>query len=76
MRTDPRDRSHSYLSTARVSRGLSSQQLADLVGVTRTTVSRWENGVSVPNSSKLVELSTVLKCPLKRLIISFYPDKK
>lgn len=76
MRTDPRDRSHSYLSTARVSRGLSSQQLADLIGVTRTTVSRWENGVSVPNSSKLVELSNVLKCPLKRLIISFCPDKK
>lgn len=76
MRTDPRDRSHSYLSTARVSRGLSSQQLADQIGASRKSVSRWENGSSIPRLSMLVRLSAALGCPLDELTNSFMPLKK
>ena len=76
MRTDPRDRSHSYLSTARISRNLTSQQLADQIGSSRKSVSRWENGSSVPRLSMLIRLSDVLGCPLDELTNSFMPLKK
>lgn len=36
------------LKSARISRKISQQTLADAMGVSRTTVSAWENGETVP----------------------------
>lgn len=36
------------LKSARISRKISQQTLADTMGVSRTTVSAWENGETVP----------------------------
>lgn len=41
----------------RRSAGLSQAELADLLGVTRQSVSKWESGTAMPELSKLVALS-------------------
>lgn len=43
----------------RTKRGLSQDELAEKVFVTRQAVSRWENGETVPNTETLKLLSNV-----------------
>ena len=38
-------------------KGLSQEQLAELIGVSRQTVSKWETGTSTPELEKLILLS-------------------
>ena len=57
----------------RTERGLSQEELAASVYVTRQAVSRWENGETVPNTDTLkllskffeVSINTLLGCPQK-----------
>ena len=44
----------------RKKRGLSQQELADKLNVVRQTVSKWEQGLSVPDSQMLVALAREL----------------
>ena len=37
--------------------GLSQEQLADRLGVTRQSVSKWESGTALPELVKLISLS-------------------
>lgn len=37
------------IKSARIEKGLTQQQLADVVFVTRQTISKWELGKSVPD---------------------------
>lgn len=47
----------SYLiKSARIEKGLTQQQLADVVFVTRQTISKWELGKSVPDQASLILL--------------------
>ncbi len=48
------------LSKLRTEKGLSRQELADKMYVTRTTVSRWENGTRLPDAIMITRLSEVL----------------
>lgn len=41
--------------------GLSQEQLAEAVGVSKGQVSRWENGVNSPGGEKLTQLATILR---------------
>lgn len=47
---------------------LSQQELADRLCVVRQTVSKWEKGLSVPDSDLLVALSEVLELPVSTLV--------
>ncbi len=47
---------------------LSQQELADRLCVVRQTVSKWEKGLSVPDSDLLVALSEVLDLPVSTLV--------
>ena len=38
-------------------KGLSQEQLADRLGVTRQSVSKWESGAALPELGKLIALS-------------------
>ena len=45
------------LITLRNSRKLTQEQLADMLNVSRQSVSKWENGQVIPDVEKIVELS-------------------
>ena len=42
------------IKSARIEKGLTQQQLADVVFVTRQTISKWELGKSVPDQASLI----------------------
>lgn len=44
------------IKSARIEKGLTQQQLADVVFVTRQTISKWELGKSVPGQASLILL--------------------
>ena len=48
--------------------GLSQEQLADRLGVTRQSVSKWESGASTPELGKLVALADLYQITLDSLI--------
>ena len=45
------------LQKARKESGLSQEELADQLGVSRQAVSKWENGISDPSTSNLIALA-------------------
>lgn len=52
----------------RKSKGLSQQELAVKLNVVRQTVSKWEQGLSVPDSDMLITMSEVLETPVSTLL--------
>lgn len=48
--------------------GLSQEQLADRLGVTRQSVSKWESGAAVPELAKLVALSDLFSVSVDYLV--------
>lgn len=55
------------LTTLRRREGLSQEQLADRLGVTRQSVSKWESGTAVPELVKLIALSEMFGVSLDYL---------
>ena len=56
------------IKTIRKAKGLSQEELAVKLNVVRQTVSKWEHGLSVPDSEMLVSLSEVLETPVSILL--------
>lgn len=56
------------VKTIRKSKGLSEDELAIKLNVVRQTVSKWERGLSVPDSEMLISLSEVLETPVSTLL--------
>lgn len=56
------------IKTIRKSKGLSQEELAIKLNVVRQTVSKWENGLSVPDSDMLISISEVLETPVSTLL--------
>ena len=56
------------LKTIRKSKGLSQQALAVKLNVVRQTISKWEQGLSVPDSEMLISISEVLETPVSTLL--------
>lgn len=56
------------IKAIRKSKGLSQQELAVKLNVVRQTVSKWERGLSVPDSDMLIVLSEALETPVSVLI--------
>nr|WP_290461821.1 helix-turn-helix transcriptional regulator [Acutalibacter muris] len=52
----------------RKSKGLSQEELAVKLNVVRQTISKWEQGLSVPDSDMLIALSEVLETPVSTLL--------
>lgn len=48
--------------------GLSQEQLADRLGVTRQSVSKWESGSSIPELTKLIQLSEMFGVSMDYLV--------
>ena len=56
------------IKTIRKSKGLSQEELAALLNVVRQTVSKWEQGRSVPDADLLIALSEALQVPVSTLL--------
>ncbi len=56
------------IKAVRKTKGLSQEELAIRLNVVRQTVSKWERGLSVPDSEMLISLSEVLETPVGVLL--------
>lgn len=56
------------LKAIRKAKGLSQEELAVKVNVVRQTISKWEQGLSVPDSDLLIALSEALETPVSTLL--------
>lgn len=56
------------IKAIRKSKGLSQQELAIKLNVVRQTVSKWEQGLSVPDSDMLISISKILETPVSTLL--------
>ncbi|MCM1467529.1 MAG: helix-turn-helix transcriptional regulator [Alistipes sp.] len=56
------------IKAIRKSKGLSQEELAVRLNVVRQTISKWEKGLSVPDSEMLLSLSEALETPVSVLL--------
>ena len=56
------------IKNLRKSKGLSQEELAIKLNVVRQTVSKWENGISVPDSNMLIALADELDTSVSVLL--------
>ena len=64
------------LRALRKSKGLSQEELAAKLYVVRQTVSKWEKGLSVPDSDMLISISEALDTPVSVLLGETVEEKK
>ncbi len=56
------------IKALRKSKGLSQEELAIQINVVRQTISKWEQGLSVPDADLLISLSEALDTPVSVLL--------
>ena len=56
------------IKAVRKSKGLSQEELAARLNVVRQTISKWEQGRSVPDAELLISLSEALETPVSTLL--------
>ena len=56
------------IKTIRKSKGLSQEELAVKLNIVRQTISKWEKGLSVPDSDMLISISEALETPVSTLL--------
>ena len=56
------------LKALRKKKGITQEELAARLNVVRKTVSKWEKGLSVPDSELLIKLVEILEVPVSRLL--------
>ncbi len=59
---------HENMKAIRKSKGLSQEALAVKLNVVRQTISKWEQGLSVPDADMLISISEVLETPVSTLL--------
>lgn len=64
------------IKAIRKSKGLSQEELAIKLNVVRQTISKWEQGLSVPNSDMLISLSEALDTPISVLLEEVVEETK
>ena len=56
------------IKSIRKSKGLSQEELAIKLNVVRQTISKWEQGLSVPDAEMLISISEVFEIPVSTLL--------
>lgn len=64
------------IKAVRRSKGLSQEELAIKLNVVRQTISKWEQGLSVPDADMLVSLAQTLETPVSTLIGETVAEEK
>ena len=62
------------LTTLRKQAGLSQEQLADRLGVTRQSVSKWESGAAFPELVKIISLSEIFGVSVDYLVKDYVKE--
>ena len=62
------------LAKLRKQKNLTQEQLADILGVSRQSVSKWESDISYPETEKLISLARLFKCSTDYLLIDEYSE--
>ena len=57
-----------FLKELRKEKGLTQEQLAETLNVSRRTVSRWETGSNLPDLDLLAEMSDLYQVDLRELL--------
>lgn len=56
------------LKTIRKNKGITQEELATKLNVVRQTISKWEKGLSVPDSDLLIRLAEILEVNVSQLL--------
>ena len=64
------------IKTRRKAKGLSQEELALRLHVVRQTISKWEQGLSVPDADLLLALSQALDTPVSDLLGEPFPSRR
>ena len=56
------------LKQLRKSKGLTQEEFALQLGVVRQTISKWEKGMSVPDSEQLIKIAVILETTVNELL--------
>ena len=56
------------IKSARENAGYSQSEVAELLGITRQAISKWENGWGYPDIDNLIRLSDIYKITLDDLL--------
>lgn len=62
-----------FIYSNREKNHLTQTQLADMLHVSNTTISNYENGISTPDVQKLIQMAQIFKTSLDNLTFSDYP---
>ena len=64
------------IKSLRKSKGLTQDELATKLNVVRQTISKWEQGLSVPDAEMLISISEVFETPVSTLLGETISDSK
>ena len=64
------------LSRLRKENNYTQEQLADILGVSRQAISKWESDVAYPETDKLIRLSALYRCSLDYLVKDDVPAQE
>ena len=70
------DRFARTIKNARLKKGYTQSQLADLLNVSNKTISKWETGRGYPDITLLAKITSILKLDYEELLQIYYPKKK
>lgn len=56
------------LPKLRKANNITQEQLADMLGVSRQAVSKWESGLSIPDMEKIIEMCKIFNCQIEELL--------
>ncbi|WP_288636701.1 helix-turn-helix transcriptional regulator [uncultured Limosilactobacillus sp.] len=62
------------LTKLRQAAGLSQEQLADQLHVSRQAISKWENGSALPDIEKIIQIASILHVSLDELVLAKEPS--
>lgn len=65
-----------FIKTLRIENNMSQTDLANTLNISRQSVSKWERGINIPDSSTLVLLSEIFKVTIDELLLGKKIKKK
>lgn len=64
-----------FISSCRKEKGLTQKQLADYIGVSDKSVSKWERGINLTESSLFIPLCETLDIQVQELLLGEHIEK-